>query len=233
MGRSALWTAIQEALADEIAQGHYAPGDRLPTEAQLAERFGVNRHTVRRALAGLAERDIVFARRGAGVFVRHTPTPYPLGRRVRYHQNLLAANRVPDKRILLLETRAAGACEAKALGLSPGDQVHVYEGLSLSDGVPLATSVSVFPAARFPNLLDALRQTPSVTEAFAAHGVADYTRSRTEVTAQTAPHTQATLLQLRPGVALLGTISLNVDGAGNAIEYGRAWFAPDRVTMTV
>ena len=106
MGGAALWTAIHDTLADETTKGHYAPGDRLPTEAQLAGRFGVNRHTVRRALAGLAERDIVFSHRRAGVFVRHVPPPYPIGRRVRFHQNLLAANCVPEWRILHLDTRA-------------------------------------------------------------------------------------------------------------------------------
>lgn len=233
MGRSALWTAIHDALAEEIAQGHYAPGDRLPTEAQLADRFGVNRHTVRRALAGLAARDIVFSRRGAGVFVRHVPTPYPIGRRVRYHQNLLAANRVPEKRILHLETRAADAQEARALALTPSTQVHVYEGISLADGGPLASFRSVFPAARFPDLKSVLQETHSVTKSFAAHGVADYTRASTEVTAQIATNTQAALLELRPGDPILGTTSVNVDRLGAPIEFGRSWFAADRVTLTV
>ncbi|GAB5445497.1 phosphonate metabolism transcriptional regulator PhnF [Gymnodinialimonas sp.] len=233
MGRSALWTAIHDTLAEEVAQGHYAPGDRLPTEAQLAERFGVNRHTVRRALGHLAERDIVFARRGAGVFVRHVPTPYPIGRRVRFHQNLLATNRVPERRILHMETRAASSDEARALALDMPAQVHVYEGLSLSDSVPLASFRSVFPAARFPGLLEVLRRTKSVTETFAAQGVTDYTRSRTEVTARLATKPEAALLELAPGEPVLGTISVNVDQDGAPIEYGRTWFAADRVTLTL
>lgn len=233
MGRAALWTAIHDTLADDISMGHYAPGDRLPTEAQLAERFGVNRHTVRRALAGLAERDIVFARRGAGVFVRHIPTPYPIGRRVRFHQNLLAANRVPERRILHLDTRAPSPDETEVLALEAPELVHVYEGLSLSDGVPLASFVSVFPAARFPDLKTVLRKALSVTQTFAAHGVTDYTRARTEVTAKLASNTEATVLELRPGDPLLGTISVNVDHTGRPIEYGRSWFAPDRVTLTL
>ncbi|HHB81205.1 MAG TPA: GntR family transcriptional regulator, partial [Aliiroseovarius sp.] len=53
MTRDPIWKAIAETLAAEIARGHYAPGAKLPTEAQLARRFGVNRHTVRRATADL------------------------------------------------------------------------------------------------------------------------------------------------------------------------------------
>ena len=233
MGRSPLWTAIRDQIAQDIARGHYGPGDRLPTEAQLSDRFGVNRHTLRRALADLAASGTVQARRGAGIFVRHRPTAYPLGRRVRFHQNLMAAGRVPDRRILLLETRSANTREAAALALAPDTQVHVFEGLSLADGAPIALFHSVFPAARFPALLDHLRDNPSVTAGFAAHGLSDYTRASTQITAKSATPTMAAQLQLAVGAAVLRTVAVNVDGAGQPIEYGRTWFAGERVALTL
>ena len=49
-----LWRAIATTLGAEIAAGQYQPGDKLPTEAALAARFGVNRHTLRHALTDLA-----------------------------------------------------------------------------------------------------------------------------------------------------------------------------------
>lgn len=233
MGRPALWTSIRDHLSDEIAKGHYAPGDRLPTEAQLAERFGVNRHTVRRALAALSDSGAVRSRRGSGVFVEHRQMPYPIGRRVRFHQNLLAAGRVPEKRTLLLQTRAASPQEAAALDLPEGDRVHVYEGLSLSDAVPIALFRSVFPARRLPDMIEALRDTGSVTAALAAHGIDDYTRARTEITAKPADATLAAQLRLPPGAPILRSVGVNVDAAGGAVEYGRTWFAGDRVTLTL
>ena len=51
--KTPLWQAIADTLRAEITSGHYPPGDRLPSEAALATRFGVNRHTVRHALAQL------------------------------------------------------------------------------------------------------------------------------------------------------------------------------------
>ena len=233
MGRSPLWTAIRDQIAQDIARGHYAAGGRLPTETQLADRFGVNRHTLRRALADLSQAGMVHARRGAGVFVTHRPTAYPLGQRVRFHQNLMAAGRVPERRMLLLDTRAADAVEARALALAPGASVHVYEGLSLADGVPITLFHSIFPAARFPGLLAQLRANPSVTAAFAAHGVRDYTRASTEITAKIATPTLAAQLQLPNGAALLRTVAVNVDGQGQPVEFGRTWFAGDRVALTL
>lgn len=233
MGRPPLWTSIRDHLSEEIARGHYAPGDRLPTESQLSDRFGVNRHTVRRALAAMAADGTVHARRGAGVFVRHRPTAYPLGRRVRFHQNLTAAGRVPEKRILMLETRAPDADEAAALDLECGAQVHVYEGLSLADGTPIALFRSVFPAGRFPRMLEALKDSQSVTAGFAAHGLADYTRASTEITAKPATPTLAAQLQLPSGAAILRTVAVNVDAEGRPVEFGRTWFAGDRVALTL
>ncbi len=233
MPRTPVWRAIATTLIDEIGQGRYAPGDKLPTEAELSRRFGVNRHTVRRALGHLGEEELVHARRGAGVFVAGRPTDYPMGKRVRFHQNLAAAGRMPAKDILSLETRAADPAEMDALALEPGAQVHAYEGLSLADTQPIALFRSVFPAARFPDLLPALEEDRSVTKSLARFGVADYTRASTRITAKLATATQALQLRVAEGAPLLRTVGINQDPEGRPIEYGTTWFAGDRVTLTM
>jgi len=233
MARTAIWTSISTALTNDIVEGRYGPGDKLPTEAALSARFGVNRHTVRRALAAMADNGLVHARRGAGVFVAQTPTDYPIGRRVRFHQNLTAAGRAPAKEILSLETRAADQREAESLEIPVGAPVHVYDGLSLADGQPIAIFRSVFPAERFPNILNDLDETKSVTTALARYGIADYTRASTRLTAKQANATQALHLRISEGAPILRSVGINIDTAGIPIEYGHTWFAGDRVTLTV
>ena len=231
--KEALWSAIATALTDEITSSHYRPGDKLPTEAVLSARFGVNRHTVRHALSALAERGLVHSRRGAGVFVTQRPTDYPLGRRVRFHQNVLAAGQTPSRRISRTETRPCDAGEARALRLQPGEAVQVVEGVSLADGQPIAAFRSVFPAARFPGLLDAVRETGSITRALAALGLTDYTRKETRLTAQLADPVLALALAVRPGAPVMRTVAVNVDTGGRPVELGTTWFAGERVTLTV
>ena len=233
MARTAIWKNITATLTHDIATGKYAPGDRLPTEAQLAARFGVNRHTVRRAISDMNEGGLTYSRRGAGVFVAQRPTDYAIGKRVRFHQNLAAAGRVPAKEILTLETRAASAHEAEQLGLESRAMVHVYEGLSLADNQPIAIFRSLFPAARFPDLLAALEISRSVTSALAQGGVADYTRASTRLTAKLANATQALHLRLSEGAPILRSAGINVDPDGVPVEYGVTWFAGDRVTLTL
>lgn len=230
--RTPLWQAIAATLRAEIETGHYRPGTRIPSEAALAARFGVNRHTVRHALADLAEAGLTHARRGAGVFVLARPTDYPLGRRVRFSQNLAAAGRSGTHRFTRLETRPCDAEEAEALALTQGDAVHVVEGLSLADGQPVALFRSVLPG-RLEGFLEAARDRQSITAALAACGVADYTRASTRITAKLASATQGALLQLPQGAPILRSVAVNVDGGGRPVEYGRTWFAGDRVSLVV
>lgn len=228
-----VWHAIAAALRADISEGRYPPGDKLPTEAQLAARFGVNRHTVRHGLSRLVEEGLVRTRRGSGAFVAATPTDYPIGERVRFHENLLAAGRRPDKHVLDVECRAATAGEARALEIVEGAPVCAYHGLSLADGAPIALFESVFPLDRVAGIDRNLTETSSVTEALARAGVADYTRASTRLTAVLADVTQALHLHLREGDPLLRSTSVNVDATGQPVEYGRTWFAGDRVTLTL
>jgi len=233
MSKLALWSTIAGTLRSEIAAGHYRPGDKLPTEAELSARFGVNRHTVRHALASLVQADIVHSRRGAGVFVIARPTEYPLSRRVRFHRNVEAAGQVPSRRFNRLETRPADADEARALALRQGQMVHVVEGVSLVDDQPVSVFRSVFPAARFPALTEVLPTLGSITAALSACGLNDYTRLETRLSAQLADAVLALALHLRPGAAVLRSEAVNIDTEGTPVERGTSWFAGERVTLTI
>ncbi len=233
MTRTPVWRSIADALRSEIGEGHYAEGSRLPTEAVLAERFGVNRHTVRHALSHLIEEGLVYARRGSGVFVLGKPLDYPLSERVRFRQNLLAAGRLPEKVMLSVEVRAASGGDARRLNLKAGDEVAVSHSLSFADGTPVALAESRFPEARLPGLAKALKTSSGITEALEAVGVTDYVRASTRLTATAATATQALHLRLKEGAPLLLAQSLSRDAGGNPVEYGQTWFASERITLTL
>ncbi len=228
-----IWQQIRSALRADIEQGRYAPGEKLPTEAALAKRFGVNRHTIRRALSELHALGLTRSQRGSGVFVSARPMTYPLGPRVRFHATLEAAGQVPTKEIIRLETVTATKRDAQMLDIAPGDPVHVWEGIAHADDVPVAFFHSWFPADRLPGLKQGLDETHSVTAALAREGVQDYTRRSTELTAERATPLLARHLRIAEGAPLIFAISVNIDGQGRPIEFGQTWFAGDRVRMTL
>ncbi|MBD9529636.1 MULTISPECIES: phosphonate metabolism transcriptional regulator PhnF [Paracoccus] len=233
MSRTAIWAEIAQQLSTEIASGQRRPGDKLPTEAELSARFGVNRHTVRRALADMADRGMVHSRRGAGVFVQGLAVDYPLGLRTRFSTNLAAMGRAAGRTLLNIETRHASAPEAAALQLDPEARVHVLDGISTADGLAVAFFRSIFPASRFPGLPETLRREMSITRALAEHGITDYTRAETRLTAERADTVVALHLRLREGDPILRAVGINIDPQGAPVEYGHTWFAGDRVTLTV
>ena len=73
----ALWRQVADGIERGIADGRFAAGEKLPGETEIAETYRVNRHTVRRALATLAERGLVRAERGSGTYVEAPRLAYP------------------------------------------------------------------------------------------------------------------------------------------------------------
>src|ERR1700757_1655473 len=69
---------VARMISDEILAGRFQVGDRLPTEQELAETFGVSRNVVREAIARLTFEGTVEPRQGSGVFVLGTNTVAPL-----------------------------------------------------------------------------------------------------------------------------------------------------------
>ncbi len=82
MSEVPLYERVRQAVALTITDGTYAPGDKLPSEARLAEEFGVNRLTVRRAIEELARAGAVESRQGSGTYVSARIVRLPLSQRL-------------------------------------------------------------------------------------------------------------------------------------------------------
>jgi len=82
MGEVPLYERVRQAIAQTLTDSTYAPGDKLPSESRLAEEFGVNRLTVRRAIEELARAGAVESRQGSGTFVSDRIIRLPLSQRL-------------------------------------------------------------------------------------------------------------------------------------------------------
>src|SRR5258708_36114195 len=133
----AVWHQIEQQLAGEIAGGALSPGARLPNETAIAQRFGVNRHTARRAVAALVDRGLVRIARGQGTFVEDGVIDYVIGKRTRFSANLLAQSREPGHRLLAASEIKCPPEVAKARKLTTGTRVVVLETVGAADGQPI------------------------------------------------------------------------------------------------
>lgn len=229
----ALWRQIQQAMEGEISSGAHKPGARLPTEAELSARFGVNRHTVRRAMEELEGRGLVRIEQGRGSFVAEDVLDYRLGPRTRFSENIRRENRAPQGRLLRVAEVPADAALAEALGIRRGRPVILAERLALADGRPVVLGTHHFPAARFARLPALLAEDSSISAALAACGVPDFRRQVTRITARLPTPEEAELLQQSRARPVLVTEAVNVDPDGTVVDVTFARYAAGRVQLVV
>jgi GntR family phosphonate transport system transcriptional regulator len=225
----ALWRQIQDWLEFRIKEGEMPPGSKLPTEQELAERFGVNRHTVRRALSLLAEKEFIRTEQGSGSFVREQVIDYAVGARTRFHENLLRQERKPRGELVSSGVIPATTEVARRLELEKGEPVILLETLGEADGTRICLASAHFPQARFPGLDDHFRETGSVTLALRHYGVTDYRRKRTQISSRMPTAREARILRQPKTRPVLITESVNVDPREWPIEFCETRFASERV----
>jgi GntR family phosphonate transport system transcriptional regulator len=233
MPRQPIWRDIHAALRAEISEGRYRTGDRLPTEKELSQRFLVNRHTVRRALAELTSEGVIAVRRGSGAYVSEGVIEYRLGARVRFGQNVRDLGRNPSHRFMSADAGPADDRVARHLRLRPGAGVVRIEAASHVDGLPVLVGEHFFSLDRFPGLADACREVGSFTAALGRYGVTDYRRVWTRVTARPPTRRIAEILGQPDSHPVLRTEGLNVDMAGQPVEYAVGWWSGARTQFLV
>ena len=145
MPESTLYAKIEETIATEIAQGDYRPGDQLPTEDELLQRFQVSRITVRRAIQNLVGRGLLEIRRGLGTFVLEPRIEAELTKLTGFVEDMHAAGRKATARVVSQRVVTASARVAERLQLTTGTRVMRIERVRLADGVPISFDETYLP----------------------------------------------------------------------------------------
>ena len=230
----ALWRQIADRMRLAINNGDFDETGMMPPEMALAARFGVNRHTVRSAMAALAEEGIVRPIQGIGTRIeRRDRLRFPISRRTRFSQGLGNQARDIEGKLLEAATEPASATVAEALGLASGMSCVRLETVNSADKRPISRGTHYFPAERFGGIAAAYEATRSITAALKQSGVPDYVRRSTEISAIHAEGDDIRHLKLSPGAIILVTTAINTDLAGTPIQFSRTRFAADRVRLTV
>jgi len=229
----ALWRQVADGIERGIANGTFAPGEKLPGETEIADAYRVNRHTVRRALATLAERGLVRAERGSGTYVEAQRLAYPLRSRTRFSEIVGAGGQEPRGQLIEASDDIATRELARELGLKTGAPLIRIEALRSADRTPISVSTAWLCAARFAGAGDVFANVRSMTKLLAHYGIRDYRRASTRITAAIADATDAARLDLALGRPVLVVDATDVDIQGKPIVTKRARFAAERVEFLV
>ena len=225
---------IEDWLAELISVGRLAPGDRMPTEQDLAAWLGVSRMTLRHALASLARRGLVtrtVGRRG-GTFVAESKLEQDLTTLASFSEQLRRHGMVAGARVLSAAERSAGPVAAAALEVPEGAVLYEVRRVRLGDGRPIALEHSLFPAALFPGMLGC-RLDGSLYELLEANYGQRPCRARESLEPVTAGVREAEALEVKEGAALMLVERTAYTDEGTPVEFARDLFRGDRTRLVM
>ncbi|MCV7377650.1 GntR family transcriptional regulator [Mycobacterium alsense] len=221
---------IAAMLRDAIISNRLGPGERLPSEKELIEHFGVARMTVRQAVQELRSEGLIISEHGRGVFVR----PMPQIRRLA-SDRFARQHRAEGQAAFTVEAEKSGyspqvdnivvtrekpdSLVAERLRLSADDEVVVRSRRYLADGRPIETAVSYIPAPfAVGTKIEQVDTGPGGIYARLEEGGHLLARFAEEVGARMPTPEERRQLELEPGVPVLTVVRTAYDTDDVAVE---------------
>jgi GntR family phosphonate transport system transcriptional regulator len=228
----ALYVQIARQLEQEVLN-QFAPGDGLPSEGDMAVRFGVNRHTLRRAIDELVEVGLLERRHGSGVFVINNQLDYQLGQQTRFTETLAMQGIESESRVVRKQIRPATLRVAEKLKLEVDQPVIWLESLRSVDGKPVCIISHFLCAETFARVHE--HYEGGSLHTFISHHY-DIGLQRTEslVTSVLPQGDDARLLSMPQKQPVLRVKSVNNnDRDGSPVEYVVTRFRADRIQLRI
>lgn len=225
-----LYYQVEQRIEKAIIDGTLPPGARLENEVALGERLNLSRPTIRRAIQDLVDKGLLVRRRGIGTQVVH-------GRVTRgveltsLFDDLAKGAQKPTTTLLNYSTDLASETVADRLGIALGSPVLHIKRLRIADSVPVAVLENWLPEQFLDITEDDLRAM-GLYELLRARGIAIRV-AKQKIGARTATPTEAELLDIDRGAALLTMERAAFDNSGVGIEFGSHYYRPDLYSFEV
>lgn len=232
-GALPLYAVLREQLKAQILEGRLRPGERLPSESELTEAFGVSRITVRQALNDLQKEGLLVKAHGKGSFVAQPAVALDLTRLRGLAESLTGAGRTVHTQILSLRHVDAPKDVARAFGMAEGGEVTELQTLRYLDREPLVLSRSWMPRAYGDRLSKADLAHRDILDIYehdlgVAVGKADVTIGAINADAQ--HHAR---LGVAPGAALVVMERKVYSRAGQVVHIEKSAYRADRFSYSL
>ncbi len=218
--------SIRDDLRMRITAGEWAAGDRLPSETDLAARYGVARMTIRQAIGALAGEGIVVRRQGLGTFAAERPPAKRVGALLSFSEEMNSQGRDVETTLIKAAVEQPPDLAREALQLAASAAAVTIQRVRIVDDCPLVVQYSWLPCARFAGL-DAY---PLIKGSLYATIEGRYgvriMRARQVFTATAACEPEAGLLGLEPGSPVLRITRTTYDGANRPVEFAVSALRP-------
>ena len=223
-----LYYQVASRLQEQIEHGVLPVGGRLENEVELADRLGVSRPTMRKAIAYLVERGMLVRRRGVGTQIVHPKVRRPVELTSLY-DDLAKTGRAPRTEVRSLEVGPPSDAIAEALGLPPGREVTSIERIRYAADEPLAIMHNVVPVDVVRLTADDLERR-GLYELLRAAGHMPRIANQV-VGAKAASAVEARLLGDARGAPMLTMTRTAWDESGRGVEYGAHVYRANRYSF--
>lgn len=238
-----IYRQIAYQLIGEIQSGVYQPGDRLPSENQLATQYQVHRLTIRQALTLVVEQGLAFRHQGKGTFVREPRLSYGINQCTNFSHTLQELGYLPSLKILKVQSIPATELLSNLLEISSGTELVEIQilrtasfqmtGLKIPEFQPLCISLSYLRLDKFPELIEEIYQAQSLYSFLRSQYGIEPRRTRTQIETELPSQEDIRLLKIPPSVPMLITRGVVQDQYDQVIEYTISRFRGDRFTLEV
>lgn len=226
-----LWRRIVQRIEADIASGRLTEGARLPAETTMASELGVNRHTLRRAIADLVERGVLRSVAHGGAFVAPSRISIELMSEGPFSAAIANPGISPSLRLVSQSVGPPPAEVARQLRIAQRTPVVAIVHVRMANERPLCLVDSWSPADRFARLGELFAATGCFRRAFAQCGVPRFRRTRIRVLGRLANEVERGVLGLPRGAQVIQLETLSVDWSGEPIEVAVYRFGAERVEI--
>lgn len=231
-GSMPVYRQVSSILESEIRE-MYSIGEALPPEMELASRFKINRHTLRRAVDELENDGLINRVRGKGTFVVSSVVDYDIKSTTRFTENLESQGRRANSSVLRQIGIPASGEVAERLGVKENTPVIHIETLRKVDGLPFCIVSHFFDYIKFHSILKKYKE-GSLHDLIQQHYNIHLRRALTLVTAVIPQPDDAELLQITKTTPVLRAKSLNVNSSnGDPVEYVVTRFRGDAAQLSI
>lgn len=213
-----LYVQIRQALKQRILDGHYKPYERLPSEQELMQAYGVSRITVRQALKDLHNEGLVFSAQGKGTFVSRARAVQDVQHLEGFEEAMTRKGYATSARVVGLHRIAANADVREALRLPPGAQVIELRRVRYLNREPVSVDLSYF-AESIGSRLIGRDLSGDVFPLLENQLGIPLGHADLLLEARACGPREAELLRIEPGQPVLQVRRLTHDQAGNPIDF--------------
>lgn len=239
-GRLPLYRRVEADLRRRIQDGELGPGDRLPTEPELAAEWGVNRLTIRQAIGELARAGHVVVRQGSGTYVAQPPlvVEFALPRMPSTDADAGSLTSLPEyvqedqtETLTAITDQDTASVAAEALGV-PGPFVRI-DTLIRTGGLPFQVSSYWLESHRVPGLAGLVTERVALFQIVEEHYALRMRHSWRSLAATVASQEDAVLLDMPAGSPVMLRDGVNVDDELVPTMYLRRRLRGDRIRFTM